>query len=171
MRICRQNNELWLSLHLRHPSSSNVALNATRTVVNSQGPCCNSSKTVWQSFNCFILERGYYNWWRVPSFYHRAQSSGNGLQKASTSRTDPLQNILLTFLPFVMKYLEISKPNYREGEGGSIRAQISFLTTMRKCQLAVRPRIWVTIKKNIYEQDVSLETVAIGIILSITPVL
>ena len=46
--------------------------------------------------------------------------SGNGLQKASTSRTDPLHNVLLTFLPFVMKYLEISKPNYREGEGGSI---------------------------------------------------
>ena len=132
---------------MRHPSSWNVALNATRTVVNSQGPFCNSSKTVWQSFNCFILERGYYNRWRGPSFYHRAQSSGNGLQKASTSRTDPLQNILLTFLPFVMKYLEISKPNYREGEGGSIRASISFFTTMRKCQLAVRPRIWVTIKK------------------------
>ena len=55
----------------------------------------------------FIIERKVAEKW----------FSGNGLQKASTSRTDPLQNILLTFLPFVMKYLEISKPNYREGEG------------------------------------------------------
>ena len=121
------------TLRLRHPSSWNVALNATRTVVNSQGPCCNSSKTVWQSFNCFILERGHYNrvlnvddevlLFIIERKVAEKWFSGNGLQKkASTSRTDPLQNILLTFLPFVMKYLEISKPNYREGEGGSIRA-------------------------------------------------
>ena len=56
------------SLRLRHPSSwNNVALNASRTVFNSHGPYCNSSETVWQSFNCFILERGYYN--RVLNVY------------------------------------------------------------------------------------------------------
>ena len=108
----RQNGKLWLSLRLRHPSSwNNVALNASRTVFNSHGPYCNSSETVWQSFNCFILERGYYN--RVLNVYdevllfiteHKVAEkwlSGNGLQKASTSHTDPLHNVLLPFLPFL----------------------------------------------------------------------